>query len=145
MRAKFPKGPGTWPAFWLLATQNLVDKTKTGYEVDIIEQYGREPNIMHSVLHWHPIDKTQHKGIANKFVVEDMTKDFHNYGFLWDKPNMIWYFDGVELWRLPTPPEIQTPMYVLVNLALGSGWPIDKTPNPSIMYVDYVRVYAKEK
>jgi len=32
---------------------------------------------------------------------------------------------------------------LLVNLALGSGWPIDKTPNPSYMYVDYVRAYAK--
>jgi hypothetical protein len=26
-------------------------------------------------------------------------------------------------------------------LALGSGWPIDRTPNPSFMYVDYVHVY----
>lgn len=56
---------------------------------------------------------------------------------------MIWYFDGVELWRQPTPPESKTPMYVLVDLALGPGWPIDKTPNPSRMLVDYIRVYAK--
>jgi hypothetical protein len=33
-------------------------------------------------------------------------------------------------------------MMVLVNLALGSGWPIDHTPNPSIMKVDYVHVFA---
>ena len=56
---------------------------------------------------------------------------------------MVWYFDGVELWRQPTPPEAKVPMYVLVNLALGGGWPIDKTPDPSRMLVDYVRVYAK--
>ena len=57
---------------------------------------------------------------------------------------MIWYFDGVELWRQPTPEESKTPMYVLVNLALGPGWPLDKTPNPSFMLVDYIRVYAKD-
>jgi hypothetical protein len=33
---------------------------------------------------------------------------------------------------------------LLVNLALGSGWPIDKTPSPSYMYIDYVRAYAKK-
>ncbi len=142
MRAKFPKGPGTWPAFWLLALQKLQDKSKMGFEVDIVEQYGRNPDQLHSVLHWWFPDKS-HGSIGNQFTVEDMTKDFHNYGFLWDEENMIWYFDGVELWRQPTPPESKTPMYVLFNLALGPGWPIDKTPDPSNMLVDYIRVYSK--
>lgn len=144
MRAKLPKGPGTWPAFWLLALQKLVDRSKMGFEVDIVEQYGREPDILHSVLHWWPPEKELHKSVSNKFAVEDMYKDFHTYGFLWDEKEMIWYFDGVELWRQPTPNEGRTPMYVLVNLALGPGWPLDKTPNPSKMLVDYVRVYSKQ-
>lgn len=143
MRAKFPIGPGTWPAFWLLALQKLKDPTKMGFEVDIVEQYGRRPDILHTVLHWWYPDK-KHNSKSNHFVVEDMYKDFHNYGFLWNEEEMIWYFDGKELWRQPTPPEAHTPMYVLVNLALGPGWPIDKTPNPSEMLVDYVRVYAKQ-
>lgn len=144
MRAKFPRGPGTWPAFWLLALQKLVDRSKIGFEVDIVEQYGREPDIIHSVLHWWPPEKDKHKSVSNKFVVEDMYKEFHTYGFFWDEKEMIWYFDGVELWRQPTPDESRTPMYVLVNLALGPGWPIDKTPNPSWMLVDYVRAYSKK-
>ncbi|MGV8090447.1 MAG: family 16 glycosylhydrolase [Mangrovibacterium sp.] len=142
MRAKFPEGPGTWPAFWLLALQKLKDKTKMGFEVDIVEQYGRNPDQLHSVLHWWFPDKT-HKSVGNQFTVANMPEDFHTYGFLWDEKNMIWYFDGVELWRQPTPPESKTPMYVLLNLALGPGWPIDKTPNPSSMLVDYLRVYTK--
>ena len=32
-------------------------------------------------------------------------------------------------------------MYVLVKLALGSGWPIDKLVSPAVMAVDYIRVY----
>jgi hypothetical protein len=31
---------------------------------------------------------------------------------------------------------------VLVDLAIGSGWPIDHTPNPSVMKVHYVHVFA---
>jgi hypothetical protein len=38
---------------------------------------------------------------------------------------------------------MQAPSMVLVNLALGSGWPIDKTPNPSVMKVDYIHVYER--
>jgi beta-glucanase (GH16 family) len=142
MRARFPEGPGTWPAFWLLAAQKIRDSKAMGFEVDIVEQYGREPNILHSVLHWWYPDR-KHNSAGNQFVVEDMFRDYHNYGFLWTKKDMIWYFDGKELWRQPTPPEAHTPMYVLLNLALGSGWPIDKTPDPSDMLVDYVRVYSK--
>jgi len=42
-----------------------------------------------------------------------------------------------------TPPEHNKPLMLLLNLALGPGWPIDNTPNPSVMEVDYVRVHAE--
>ncbi len=34
------------------------------------------------------------------------------------------------------------PLYVMVDLALGGGWPIDHPPNPSFLYVDYIRVWT---
>ena len=142
MSAKFPVGAGTWPAFWLLSQPSLVDKKRSGVEVDVVEQYGLSANLLHTTFHWWFADKP-HGAVADTFNVADMTKDFHRYGFLWDERQMVWYFDGVELWRQSTPPEARVPMYVLVNLALGGGWPVDKTPNPSRMLVDYVRVYAR--
>ena len=72
-----------------------------------------------------------------------MTDDFHTYGLLVDSEEITFYFDGVELRRVKTPEEARAPLYMLVNLALGGGWPIDKTPNPSFMYVDYIRAYAQ--
>src|SRR5262249_52970950 len=54
----------------------------------------------------------------------------------------VFYFDGVEYWRAPTPPEHKHPLMVLVDLGLGGGWPIDQAPSPAYMYVDYIRVYA---
>jgi hypothetical protein len=143
MRAQFPKGPGTWPAFWLNSLQSLQDKTKMGLEVDIVEQYGKSPGLAHGAVHWWWPDKT-HDAIGERFTVADMTTGFHTYGFLWDEHDMRWFFDGVEVWRQPTPPEGNSPLYVLVNLALGGGWPIDRTPDPSVMLVDYIRVYAKK-
>jgi len=145
MRARLPKGDGTWPAFWLNDVTNLKTPTPkvTNMEIDVLEQYGLSTQAMHCTLHWWRADG-RHTAVATTAYVKDMTDDFHNYGLLWTNENLIWYFDGVEVYRQPTPVELQSHAeYVMVNLALGGGWPIDKTPDPSDMLVKYVRVYAR--
>jgi hypothetical protein len=145
MRAKLPKGDGTWPAFWMNDVSNLKAPSPrvTNMEIDVLEQYGLATQAMHSTLHWWRADGS-HSAVATTAAVKDMTDGFHNYGLLWTKDNLVWYFDGVEVFRQPTPPELQSHAeYLMVNLALGGGWPIDKTPNPSNMLVKYVRAYAK--
>jgi hypothetical protein len=143
MRAKFPPGPGVWPAFWLLGVPKLKDKSVTQIEIDVVEQYGAHPNALHTTLHlWGP--GQQHTADAKQFVVPGMTDDFHRYGVMVEAEDITFYFDGVELRRCKTPAPARVPLYLLVNLALGSGWPIDKTPTPSFLQVDYVRAYAKE-
>lgn len=72
-----------------------------------------------------------------------MTGGFHRYGVAVDHGHIVFCYDGVELRRMATPKEAEVPLYLLVNLALGGGWPIDKTPSPSHTYVDYVRAYSK--
>ena len=62
-----------------------------------------------------------------------------------DDAHVTWYFDGRAVQRQKTPPEAKVPLYMLVNLAMGSGWPIDKAVSPSYMDVDYVRVYARKR
>jgi hypothetical protein len=142
-RAKFPKGPGMWPAFWLMGVRGIQDKTVTNPEIDVIEQYSAIPYCHTSTLHlWGP--NNRHSAEGEGFVVPSMTDDFHTYGAMVDEKNIIWYFDGVELWRTKTPEEAKVPLYVMLNLAMGSGWPIEKAPNPSYMYVDYVKVWAKD-
>jgi len=142
-RAKFPKGPGMWPAFWIMGVRGIKDKTITNPEIDVIEQYSAIPYCHTSTLHlWGPNNK--HTAEGDSFVVPSMTDDFHTYGAMVDEKNIVWYFDGVELWRTKTPEEAKVPLYVMVNLAMGSGWPIDQAPSPSYMYVDYVKVWAKD-
>lgn len=142
MRAKFPKGLGTWPAFWLLGVAKLKDKSATSVEIDVVEQYGVHPNSLHTCLHlWYPNKK--HTADPGHFIVDGMADDFHRYGVMVNEDFIVFYFDGVELRRIKTPEEAKAPLYLLVNLALGGGWPIVKTPNPSYMYVDYVRAYSR--
>ena len=147
MRAKLPKGLGTWPAFWLMGVPQLKEprdrKTISQIEIDVVEQYGVGPNALHTTLHlWGPGD--YHWAEGDSHVVPGMTDDFHTYGVLVEEDFITFYFDGVELRKDKTPKDAKVPLYLMVDLALGGGWPIDKTPNPSVMLVDYVRAYAKK-
>jgi beta-glucanase (GH16 family) len=40
-----------------------------------------------------------------------MTAGFHTYGLLWTEEDLIWWFDRRDVWRQPTPPEAQSPMF----------------------------------
>jgi len=59
-----------------------------------------------------------------------LVDDYHTFGVDLSPQAIVFFRDGKRVWSQPTPPELDGPMYPLVNLALGSGWPIDRTPNP---------------
>jgi beta-glucanase (GH16 family) len=144
MRAKLPPGPGTWPAFWLdsLPPANSTDPS---VEIDVLEQYGKFPAAYNStVTVWPKVerDKRRSEMKINTVPSGTMSDAFHSYGVRVDPAWIVFYMDRVETWRVRTPPEHRHGLAILVDLALGSGWPIDKTPNPSFMDVDYVRAYA---
>ncbi|MBN8943295.1 MAG: glycoside hydrolase family 16 protein [Rhizobiales bacterium] len=141
MRAKLPPGKGVWPAFWLMGTE----RTRYAVEIDVMEFYGHDPRIFHSVYHVWSMDKvypTRH--VPHVMRLEyDLSADWHIFGVMVEPRWTTFYLDGQSFWRIETPPEFAQPLFPLVNLALGSGWPITETPNPSHMFVDYIRVYAK--
>ena len=142
MRAKFPSSLGMWPAFWLLGKPALLDRSRPNPEFDIVEHYGVMPTTTTGTLHlWFPDGK--HTAQGDFACAPGLTEGFHTYGLLIDESNTIWYLDGVEYQRQPTPPEAKVPLYIVVNLAMGGGWPIDRAKSPSYMEVDYVRAYAK--
>lgn len=144
MRAQLPPGPGVWPGFWLNSNQPH-DDLKPGVEIDAIEYYGQFSDAYHSAVHvW---DKTDPKNSrewdhVTKVPPGSLTSGFHRFGVDVEPDWITFYLDRAETWRVATPPELKDPQMVLVDLALGSGWPIDHTPNPSIMKVDYVHVFA---
>jgi beta-glucanase (GH16 family) len=142
-RALLPPGPGVWPGFWLNSSQPQASK-KPGVEVDVLEYYGQFPNAYHSAVHvWDKADPTKNRVQDHVTDVPSgsLSSAFHTYGADIEPDRITFYLDRHETWRVATPPELQGPLMLLVNLALGSGWPIDRTPNPSIMKVDYVHAY----
>lgn len=147
-RMRMPPGPGTWPAFWLGTQRPNTDKGPS-VEIDVIEYYGHADNVYFGALHvWYQgNDASKSKHTTHKIEVPagSLVSDFHTYGTEVTPENIVFYFDRKPVWTMPTPPELDKPMFPLVNLALGSGFPIDKTPNPSVLLVDYVRTYAPVK
>jgi hypothetical protein len=145
VRAKLPKGAGVWPAFWLATQRDFKDPKAAldgRIEIDVLEHYGHNAAAYHAALHvWSP---KPHRAVTEKIAVPKgvLSAGFHTYGVKVEPRAITFYFDRRPVWNTPTPAEHKYPLIVLVNLALGGGWPIDTTPNPSFMYVDYVRVYA---
>lgn len=144
-RMKMPPGPGTWPAFWLAALKPVTEGDGN-VEIDVIEYYGQFTSAFRAALHVWFTDKAKYRAEGTKVDVPDhsLVGEFHTYGVDISPQAVVYFVDGKEFWRQPTPPELTYKMYPMVNLALGSGWPIDKTPNPSVLLVDYIRVYGRE-
>ena len=140
IETKLPPGPGTWPGFWLMGID-----TRPGAEIDVFEYYGRADNEYHANVHsWYDGQQTFGEGAVIPMPSGSATAAFNRYGVAIDHDWVTFYFNRKQVWRTPTRLEYRQPMYILANLALGSGWPIDKTPNPSFMYVKSIAAYLRK-
>ena len=139
MKAKFPAGLGTWPAFWLL-NQNALTKGATAGEIDVVEGYMQFPTTVTTTLHdWAPPATTPG---FKQATTANLSNGYHTFGMLWTATTMTFYCDGVTLYSMPTPSVMNQPYYPILDLGLGGGWPTAQTPQQSDMLVQYVRVYA---
>lgn len=164
-----PNAIGTWPAFWLM-TDYMTDYKTAGAngpcdELDVIEAYGGEgagsPNAHDTYMitpHcWNQgdegkaLEKKAFEALHNPcrmgaFGIPSTWYDtFHTYGCKVTETDTIYYCDDVEVGRHATPPiSKQKPLFFMINLATGGGWPVDLSRYGGVadMYVDYVRVYA---
>ena len=93
MRAKLPRGKGIWPAFWLLP-QDL----SWPPEIDIMESIG-DPNTVYVTAH-----STTKKAEGIKVGVKG--DGFHTFAVAWDPKLIVWYVDGAEVGRQPTPADM---------------------------------------
>ena len=71
---------------------------------------------------------------------------FHIYGCKITDTDTIYYLDNIEVARHATlPTSKKYPLFFLINLATGGGWPVNLSRYNGLadMYVDYVRVYGQ--
>ena len=153
-RIKVPRGQGLWPAFWMLsANTDSVGWPACG-EIDIMENLGREPGMIHGTVHGPGYSGA--KGIGGPFTLPGgaaFADDFHVFAIECETNCIRWFVDDQPYFTV-TPASLpggtrwvfNQPKFVLLNLAVGGGWPGNPdgaTAFPQRMLVDYVRVYHK--
>jgi beta-glucanase (GH16 family) len=133
MKARLPSGKGLWPAFWLLPADQSWPP-----EIDVMESIG-DPSTVYATVH-----SKLGAPPSVKVGVPGSPDDFHVFAVSWDPKTVIWFVDGREVARQPTPKDANKPMFMLINLAVGGHWPGDpdaSTIFPAHFAVRYVRAY----
>jgi len=153
-RMQIPRGQGIWPAFWLLGT----DISSVGWpqcgEVDIMENIGREPGIVHGTMHGPGYSGAAGPGTGTPSSDGKAFADAsHLYAIEWEPGEIRWYVDDrLYFTRKQTDVPAGTrwvfdhEFFVLLNVAVGGAWPGNPdatTVFPQEMKVDYVRVYKR--
>lgn len=149
IKAKLPKGRGTWPAIWMLPTDNEYGNWPNSGEIDIMEHVGFDPNNIHFTLHAKNFYGANGKG-GSKYVPGVMD-DFHIYRLDWASYGIRGYVDGEKIFEYFNPRgaygdwPFDKKFHMLLNIAIGGNWGgaqgVDNSIFPTTMDVDYINVY----
>ena len=150
VRARIPRGVGTWPAIWMLGSATPMKWPDDG-ELDIMEHVGYDQGVIHGTVHckkyFHSIG-TQKGGTV---TVADCSEAFHIYSLDWDAETITILVDNKAYFSFKNEHSDRSawpfdkPMHLLLNIAVGGSWGgqkgVDDSVYPQKMEVDYVRVY----
>jgi beta-glucanase (GH16 family) len=142
MKAKMPKGAGTWPAFWALGTAAVT--WPANGEIDFMEFVGAKPLQTQSALHY-----PNHSGGDAPFkttVIANADTEFHVYKTIWSPKTIRFFLDGALYFTFDnadTTLPFHNNFFMIMNVAMGGslGGTIDPAFTQSSMEVDYVKVY----
>ncbi len=171
VKAKLPKGQGSWPAIWMLPSKPFhyatncsegvqwqgnddCDAWPNSGEIDIMEHVGYMLYSIHSTVHskaYYWKKWNQRKG---RIMLGDVTDAFHVYALEWsperidilvDDTVYLTYINEGNGWQ-EWP--FDQPFHVILNYAVGGAWgraggPIDDSVFPQQMLVDYVRYFRQ--
>ena len=152
VRAKVPKGRGTWPAIWMLGTNIRQVGWPACGEIDIMEHVGFDPGRIHANIHTKAYNHVQNTNKGNSTVVPGADEGFHVYSVTWTPARLEFFVDGRSYFTFAKEPGAGTaewpfdsPQYLILNLAIGGTWGgqkgIDDSAFPAQFVIDYVRVY----
>ena len=151
IRAKVPAGSGSWPAIWMMPTDDEYGPWPKSGEIDIMEHIGIEPNNLYFTTHYQGITGT-HSSSGNKTAISQPYNKFITFTLVWTPTKLEWYADDKlchSYAKTADDPRIwpyNKMFYMILNLAYG-GWGgvPDDTKVPHLFYVDYVRVYQLQE
>ncbi|RAJ85042.1 ricin-type beta-trefoil lectin protein [Streptomyces sp. PsTaAH-137] len=153
-RMKIPRGQGMWPAFWMLGTDiGSVGWPNSG-EIDVMENVGFEPSIVHGTIHGPGYSGSAGVGAGYSLPGGQAFADaFHTFAVDWAPNSIKWSVDGV-VYQTRTPADVSgktwafnKPFFLILNLAVGGYWPGDpnsSTTFPAQLVVDSVSVTTSD-
>jgi len=160
-RIKIPSGQGMWPAFWMLGDNiSSVGWPKCG-EIDIMENVGKEPGLVHGSLHG-PMTTGAATDLTSTVSLptgKDFAAAFHLYAVEWE-PDVVRFYVDDTLYATFTANSVAStpttagswvfdhPFFLILNVAVGGSWPGPPdatTAFPQTMLIDYVRVYTAKR
>ena len=153
--AKLPSGLGTWPAIWMLPTDQVYGGWPASGEIDIMEHVGYDQDVIHGSVHTQSYYHTIKTQKTENIKVEGVSEDFHVYSLEWLPDTIRILIDDEEYFTFTPTDYTENPtykewpfdekMHLLLNVAYGGGWGGAKGTDdeilPARMEVDYVRVY----
>jgi beta-glucanase (GH16 family) len=151
IRARLPKGRGTWPAIWMLHTEPFYGTWPASGEIDIMEHVGYDPNRVHFSIHTSAYNHTRGTQKSTNKIIPDATDAFHVYRLDWTPYAVRGFIDGVQYFEFTnnntdfTTWPFNKKFFLILNIAVGGNWGgaqgIDDSVFPATMLVDYVKVY----
>jgi len=150
VRARLPKGAGTWPAIWMLGSTTPLRWPDDG-EIDIMEHVGWHQGYIHGSIHCKKYNHRLHTQKTDTVVVSDCSDKFHVYGLEWNADSIHisvddrGYFSFANEHSDYSAWPFDNKMHLLLNIAVGGDWGgqkgVDGNIWPQRMEIDYVRVY----
>jgi beta-glucanase (GH16 family) len=153
IKAKIPKGVGTWPTIWLLSANEPVNWPQDG-ELDIMEAVGYNANVINGVAHNFLYNGANGLFKGGHVFVPDAQDSFHVYSMEWTDKKITWSVDNDPYFSYSDPGlgsagwPYMADFYLILNIAVGGNYGgkngVDDSIFPQQMVIDYVRVYQKK-
>ncbi|OLQ01066.1 Beta-glucanase [Symbiodinium microadriaticum] len=150
IRAKLPLNTrGVWPAHWMLPENGLSDKCLDEGEMDILEMVSGDGKAYHA-YHWmsswpgsHCADfETFHRSVSSSMIVREYSTEFHEYAVERTPDGIRYAIDGVPTGSYRAVERGFTlssaPWFLILNTAIGGGWPGYPAPEVTSMPVEHV-------
>ncbi len=151
IKAKIPKGKGTWPAIWMLPTERKYGGWPKSGEIDIMEHVGFDHGNMHGTVHTEAYNHGIGTQKGDSILIQSISEEFAVYAINWtsdsiefmvnDKIYNIFTNDGQGSKSWP----FDQKFHLLLNIAVGGNWGgkygVDDSIWPQRMEIDYVRIY----
>jgi beta-glucanase (GH16 family) len=137
-RLRVPAGPGLWSAFWLLPADRSGQP-----EIDVMEIHGDSPGVVRMHLHYRAAGGRD-AVLSSDWTQPSLPSGWHRYGINWRAGRLDWLIDGVVRWHVDGAAVPRSRMYLIADLAVGGdpvGAPTARTPFPSVLAIDWVRVW----